>query len=153
MTTVNGLPSHVLLCTSSSYWPLDRAPGHPVRRVARSAAPPGVAGAGTRRRQRCAHSPHHAAPVNGSRTVSVAHPTAHAHRTRRHDALLLDRPTRRRDTAGAAACAGQPLRFGEYPLPRLPSRLWLSSRASPPRCRSTASETRGRRRRGATPQP
>jgi len=32
--------------------------------------------------------------------------TAHAHRTRRHDALLLDCPTRRRDTASAAACAG-----------------------------------------------
>src|SRR6476659_4944771 len=40
--------------------------------------------------------------------------TAHAHRTRRHDALLLDCPTRRRVTASAAAGAGQPLRFGEY---------------------------------------
>src|SRR6478736_2336920 len=40
--------------------------------------------------------------------------TAHTHRTRRHDALLLDCPTRRRDTASAAAYAGQPLRFGEY---------------------------------------
>src|SRR6478672_3859921 len=40
--------------------------------------------------------------------------TAHAHRTGRHDGLLLDCPTRRRDAASAAAGAGQPLRFGEY---------------------------------------